>query len=252
SADELKKCLQLANGVNAKADQGTGVMNRLVNSMEVIEEANKKLNELGSIFEEISSKTSVINDIVFKTQLLSFNASIEAARAGQHGRGFSVVAEEIGNLAQMSGKSATEISNLLSSSEEHVKNIISGTDEKIAEGRSVSLEALQSFDDIRRDIGEITGSIGEVTQNSEGQESVIKNTLDTMVDMKETVMEQGIFTRSIGKSATVIKEQSDVLYKTQKKVMKVIFGGEENIGSRQVKKEKVLNLVDKMKNKNAA
>ena len=81
---------------------------------------------------------------------------------------------------------------------------------------------------------------------------MIKNTLDTMVDMKETVMEQGIFTRSIGKSATVIKEQSDVLYKTQKKVMKVIFGGEENIGSRQVKKEKVLNLVDKMKNKNAA
>ena len=251
SAEELKKCLQLANAVNTKADQGTGVMKRLVDSMEVIEEANKKLNELGSIFEEISSKTSVINDIVFKTQLLSFNASIEAARAGQHGRGFSVVAEEIGNLAQMSGKSATEISNLLSSSEEHVKNIISGTDEKIAEGRSVSLEALQSFDDIRRDIGEITESIGEVTQNSEGQESVIKTTLDTMVEMKETVMEQGIFTRSIGKSANVIKEQSDVLSKTQKKVAKVIFGGEE-LSGKDVNKEKLLSLVDKMKNKEAA
>lgn len=252
SAGELKKCLQLANAVNSKADQGTGVMNRLVNSMEVIEEANKKLNELGSIFEEISSKTSVINDIVFKTQLLSFNASIEAARAGQHGRGFSVVAEEIGNLAQMSGKSATEISNLLSSSEEHVKDIISGTDEKIAEGRNVSLEALQSFDDIRRDIGEITDSIGEVTQNSEGQESVIKNTLDTMVDMKETVLEQGIFTRSIGKSAAVINEQSDVLNETQRKVANVIFGGEEAYAKRKLKKEKVLNLVSKMKNKDAA
>ena len=50
---------------------------------------------------------------MFKTQLLSFNASIEAARAGQHGRGFAVVAEEVGHLAQTSGKAAEEIRNLL-------------------------------------------------------------------------------------------------------------------------------------------
>lgn len=253
SVAELNKCVQLASGVNTKADQGAGVMNRLVNSMEVIEEANKKLNELGSIFEEISSKTSVINDIVFKTQLLSFNASIEAARAGQHGRGFSVVAEEIGNLAQMSGTSATEIGSLLSSSEDHVKNIISGTDEKIAEGRSVSLEALQSFEDIRHDIDEITTSIRGVTNSSEGQEQAIKSTLDTMINMKETVQEQGIYTRSIGKSAQAIDEQAQDLKRAEKRVSDLIFGSGK-LPREQMKQTKkaALSLVRKMKGKKAA
>lgn len=250
SVQELNKCMELADSVNSKADQGTDVMNRLVGSMEVIEEANMRLNELGTIFEEISSKTSVINDIVFKTQLLSFNASIEAARAGQHGRGFSVVAEEIGNLAQMSGKSATEISNLLSSSEGHVKNIISGTDEKIAEGRAVSLEALQSFDDIRRDIGEITESIQGVTTSSQGQEGAIKSTLNTMINMKETVMEQGIYTRSIGKSAHAISDQSDKLERAEFHAKRLIYGTAANHDSddemNNDSKKMVMHLVNKM------
>jgi methyl-accepting chemotaxis protein len=250
SVKELNKCMELADSVNSKADQGTDVMNRLVGSMEVIEEANMRLNELGTIFEEISSKTSVINDIVFKTQLLSFNASIEAARAGQHGRGFSVVAEEIGNLAQMSGKSATEISNLLSSSEGHVKNIISGTDEKIAEGRAVSLEALQSFDDIRRDIGEITESIQGVTTSSQGQEGAIKSTLNTMINMKETVMEQGIYTRSIGKSAHAISDQSDKLERAEFHAKRLIYGTAANHDNddemNNDSKKMVMHLVNKM------
>ncbi|MHA0111674.1 methyl-accepting chemotaxis protein, partial [Klebsiella pneumoniae] len=80
------------------------------------EDANSQLQSISNIIGEISAKTNIINDIVFKTQLLSFNASIEAARAGQHGRGFAVVAEEVGNLAQMSGNAAKEIRALLEDS----------------------------------------------------------------------------------------------------------------------------------------
>ena len=66
-----------------------------------------------SIIQEIEDKTKAIDEIVFQTKLLSFNASVEAERAGEHGRGFSVVAQEVGNLAQLSGKSAAEINEIL-------------------------------------------------------------------------------------------------------------------------------------------
>ncbi len=66
----------------------------------------------------------MINSIVFKTQMLSFNASIEAARAGAQGKGFAVVAAEVGRLADLSGKAASEISELLQSSQDRVKNLV--------------------------------------------------------------------------------------------------------------------------------
>lgn len=78
--------------------------------------ANTKLGRLVGLIASIKNKTKVIDDLVFESRLLSFNASIEAARAGVHGKGFSVVAEEVGKLASMSGKAADEIRTLLDSS----------------------------------------------------------------------------------------------------------------------------------------
>ncbi len=110
-------------------------MEEVVNTMqgilevsdEMILEFEKNTQELQSIVEmikNIDTKTKVINEIVFQTKLLSFNASVEAARAGEYGKGFSVVAEEVGNLATMSGRSAKEISDILSGSSERITEII--------------------------------------------------------------------------------------------------------------------------------
>lgn len=82
-----------------------------------------KINEIQQVMKAISSKTEVINEIVLQTKLLSFNASVEAARAGEAGKGFSVVAEEVGNLAKLSGDSAVEISEIVSTSQSKVNEI---------------------------------------------------------------------------------------------------------------------------------
>lgn len=79
-----------------------------------LSETREKLEEIQSIIDEVLENSKKISQIAFKAQLLSFNASIEAARAGAAGRGFSVVAQEVGVLAQMSQSTAAEISeNLL-------------------------------------------------------------------------------------------------------------------------------------------
>lgn len=96
-----------------------------------LEENNKEIRAVIKVISDIEEKTKVINDIVFQTKLLSFNASVEAARAGEHGKGFAVVAEEVGNLAQMSGTSAKEISDMLGESIINVENIIESTTKKV-------------------------------------------------------------------------------------------------------------------------
>ena len=93
----------------------------------------EKMQEVASIINQISEKTKVINDIVFQTKLLSFNASVEAARAGDAGKGFAVVAEEVGNLAQMSGGASVEISTIVTTSNQRVLDLTQTFKENFAQ-----------------------------------------------------------------------------------------------------------------------
>ena len=92
----------------------------------------EKVESVATLIANIKEKTSIVNEIVFQTKLLSFNASVEAARAGEHGRGFSVVAEEVGSLAQLSGKAAAEINEMIDSSLLTVKKIVNEMQAEIA------------------------------------------------------------------------------------------------------------------------
>ncbi len=127
--------LSTAEHGRTKADQASKGMHSMQRSIqsfsnEVIDQT-ERLNEVVKIIGEIAGKTKIINDIVFQTKMLSFNASIESARAGEHGRGFAVVAEEIGNLATMSGSASKEIGMLVESSVEAVTTLVDGSKKKI-------------------------------------------------------------------------------------------------------------------------
>ncbi len=119
----------VAGEVHGVSESTRHVMEELTSAMQNILESNVRIEKLVKIIEQVAEKTEVIDEIVFKTQLLSFNASVEAERAGEHGRGFAVVAQEVGNLAQMSGKAATEIASI-------VKNSIREADQVAAENKS--------------------------------------------------------------------------------------------------------------------
>jgi methyl-accepting chemotaxis protein len=122
----------------AAVKSGQQALQKMQESIEGIRETNQEMNivinENGTelsvilkIFEQTTARAAIINDIVFQTKLLSFNASVEASRAGEHGKGFSVVAEEIGNLASSSGEAAKQITQLLEDGGTQVRNIVAKT-----------------------------------------------------------------------------------------------------------------------------
>jgi hemerythrin len=169
-------------------------------------EMQKSMDELSSSLDtikKISEKTKLINDIVFQTKLLSFNASVEAARAGESGKGFSVVAEEIGKLAQMSGRTADEITKIVEQSTSSVGNAINTVKERV---EKLTIESTQKndlgyqstknceivFNEIAEKISEINRSIEEISIATKEQ-AIGVNQLDvTIIKLQEVADRNGL------------------------------------------------------------
>jgi methyl-accepting chemotaxis protein len=165
-SSEAKNLSQTAQ-VNAK--HGQTEVQKLIKSMDEIQNSSQKIEEI----------ISVIDDIAFQTNLLALNAAVEAARAGDQGKGFSVVAEAVRGLAQRSATSAKEITDLIKNSghliEEGVNiaqssgkalNDIVASSEKVAalttEIADASAEQSRGVTDINKAINELD----KVTQNN--------------------------------------------------------------------------------------
>lgn len=115
AAEGAKQANDVVNGARQNAEASGAVVQQAVEAMSKIENSS----------EQISRIISVIDDIAFQTNLLALNAGVEAARAGDAGRGFAVVASEVRGLAQRSSDAAREITDLISTSGEHVKQGVS-------------------------------------------------------------------------------------------------------------------------------
>ena len=127
NAENATQANQLAVLARDNAEKGNGQMTQMVKAMGDI---NQSANNISKIIK-------VIDEIAFQTNLLAFNAAVEAARAGKHGKGFTVVAEEVRNLAQRSAKAAKETTEMI---EDSIKRTEVGT--TIAENTSKALEEI--------------------------------------------------------------------------------------------------------------
>jgi methyl-accepting chemotaxis protein len=149
--------------------EATQTMDSLIESMKDIQASNDQIQNLSQLMNEIHAKIKVIDDIVFQTKLLSFNASVEAARAGDAGKGFSVVAEEISNLAKVSGDSAAEISAIIQSSSKEVDNIIVLNSQKVQSGREYVQISSKKLKEISSNSDENLEAMSKVLASSEEQ-----------------------------------------------------------------------------------
>ena len=184
TTENAERCVKLTRDVSEQTSSGETIMLQMVEAMGSIEQAYAELQTINEIITAIAEKASVIHDIVFKTELLSFNASIEAAQAGIHGRGFAIVAEEIGKLSLISGTAASEIQDLLNGSRQKVVDIITTTHLSLAQGREVAGAAQEKFAVIARNIGEIQGEIHFIADSTKEKVNTIHGVNLAMEELK--------------------------------------------------------------------
>lgn len=207
-----------------EASDGKVVIDSLKSAMNDIERSYDRLEELNQVVKMIRDKTNVINEIVFKTQLLSFNASIEAARAGQHGRGFSVVASEVGKLAEMSGIAAHEIGKLLDQSSRQVADIVGSTKDKVASANQMSVSCAEVFERITDRAGQVKGMVNSIADAAQEQEQGIHVVVRAMSDMRDSASQTDRMAHVIAQLSDVLRGHSQALAATVKQLDTHVHG----------------------------
>ncbi|BDV42024.1 methyl-accepting chemotaxis protein [Geotalea uraniireducens] len=199
SCEIAQNCTLAADGARQATDtarEGTGVVNTTVAVMDRIanrvKDASGTVEKLGSRSDQIGEIIGTIEDIADQTNLLALNAAIEAARAGEQGRGFAVVADEVRALAERTTRATREIGEMIkaiqqetksavSSMEEGVREVARGTEETARSGEALSA-ILQGISDVTSQVHQIataaeeqTSTTGEISRNINDITTVVRD-----------------------------------------------------------------------------
>ncbi|AEI79208.1 methyl-accepting chemotaxis protein [Cupriavidus necator N-1] len=187
NADNARQASGLAANASETALRGGEVVGRVVQTMDEINDASKKIVDI----------IGVIEGIAFQTNILALNAAVEAARAGEQGRGFAVVAGEVRSLAQRSANAAKEI-----------KGLIGDTVERVDNGSALVGQAGKTMDEIVQAVERVTDIMGEISAASAEQSAGIEQVNQAVAQMDEGTQQNAALVEEAAAAAGSLEEQA--------------------------------------------
>lgn len=186
NADNTRLASEQANAATMRARKGGELMGQVANNMQSITECAQQMTEI----------ISLIDGIAFQTNILALNAAVEAARAGDHGKGFSVVAGEVRSLAHRSAEAA-----------KNIKSLIEVTSHNVTQGVTVVSEAEKNMHDIVAGSGNVSRLMDDISASTSEQEKGISQITQALSELERVTQSNVSMVEELNGSSGVLRNQ---------------------------------------------
>ncbi len=223
SAEIANNCIrtvEISNRATLTAKNGSEVVSHAVHSIQRIadkvQESARTVESLGARSEQIGNIVGTIEDIADQTNLLALNAAIEAARAGEQGRGFAVVADEVRALAERTTRATREIGEMIKTIQKETKSAVAAMEEGVKEVERGTEDASRSgraLEEILEQVGDVTSQINQIATAAEQQTATTNEISKSMHEITGVVSDASHSSQQTAASANQLAAMADELKK---------------------------------------